>query len=215
MRALSTLVLLACVARTAAAQQPAAPSGSSGRPIWVSVGAGALRGAPISDKASGGGWHLQTSAPVTVTFSMPLWGQTIGLRAQTASINLRFTGPACADCAGRVQGTATLATWNKTSQMGNSAYNTEIEFALGMMSWTGLKGRDGNQLPASGAVHDFAYGLSYGVSRVFSDRLDGLLTLDVLSLTHPIGSASATGVRGSGQVTLYGLRAGLRMQLGG
>jgi hypothetical protein len=113
-----------------------------------------------------------------------------------------------------VQGTATLATWNKTSQMGNSANNTEIEFALGVMTWSGLRGLDGNQLPAAGAVHDFTYGLSLGWSRVLSDRFDALLMLDILNLTHAIGSAGNTGVRGNGQITLYGLRAGVRMQLG-
>jgi len=205
---------MACVAQASAAQQPDKPSNPPDTPIWISVSAGGLRGVPVSDKASNGGWHLQTSAPVTVAFAMPLWGQTIGLRAQTSSINLRFTGPSCADCAGRVQATATLATLNKTSQIGNSAYNTEIEFALGMTSWTGLRGRDGNQLPAAGAVHDFTYGISFGWSRVLSDRLDALLMLDILNLTHAIGSASVTGVRGNGQITLYGLRAGARLQLG-
>jgi hypothetical protein len=214
MRALSTLIVLACVARAAAAQKPDAPSDTTDRPLWFSVSAGGLRGAPISDRASNGGWRLQTSAPVTVAFSMPLWGRTLGLRAQTAGINMRFTGPSCTDCAGRVQATMTLATYNNTRQIGNSAFNTEIEYVIGMTSWTGLRGRDGNQLPAAGAAHDFTYGLSVGWSRVMSDRLDALLMIDALSLTHRIGSASVTGVRGGGQVMLYGLRAGARMQLG-
>ncbi len=213
-RALSTLIVLACAAPIAAAQSPGAPADSADHPIWVSVSAGALRGAPISDKASNGGWHLQTSSPVTVAFSMPIFGKTIGVRAQTAAIPLRFTGPSCADCAGRVQGTATLATLNQTAPIGNSAYNVEIEYALGVTSWTGLRGLSGNQLPSPGAVHDFTYGLSLGWSRILSDRFDALLMIDVLSLTHRVGSASVTGVRGNGQVTLYGLRAGARMQLG-
>jgi len=214
MRVLSTLVLLACVARAAAAQQPAAPSDSTDHPIWVSVSAGGLRGTPISDKASNGGWHLQTSAPVTVAFSMPLWGRTLGVRVQSGGINMRFTGPSCADCAGRVQATTTLATYNRTMPIGASAFNTEVEYVVGLTSWTGLNGRRGDQLPSVGATRDFTYGLSLGWSRVMSDRLDALLMIDALSLTHRVGSASATGVRGSGQVMLYGLRAGARMQFG-
>ena len=214
MRVLSTLVLLACVAHALAAQQPAAPNDSTDHPIWVSVSAGLLRGTPISDRASNAGWHLHTSAPVTVAFSMPLWGKTLGLRAQTAGINMRFTGPPCIDCAARVQSTATLLTMNTTSQIGNSAYNTEIEYAIGMVSWTGLRGRNGDQVPTSGAAHDFAYGLSLGWSRLMNDRVDALLMIDVLSLTHAIGKAEITGVHGSGQVLLYGMRAGARMQLG-
>lgn len=214
MRVLSTLIVLACVARAAAAQQPAAPKDTSDHPIWVSVSAGVLRGSPISDRASSGGWRLKTSAPVTVAFSMPLFGKTLGLRAQTEGINLRFTGPACSNCAGRVQGTATLLTMNKTAQLGNSAYNTEVEYAVGVTSWTGLRGRNGDQLPTVGAAHDFTYGLSVGWSRVMNDRFDALVMIDVLSLTHALGSASVTGVRGSGQIFLYGVRAGARLQLG-
>jgi len=210
----STLVLIALVARAATAQSPSVPTDTSSRPVWLSAGVGAMPGPAVSDKASNGGWHLKMSAPVTVALSSVLFGQTLGVRVQTAEIPMRFTGAACASCDGQVRALVALATYNRTTPLGDTPWNVEFEFGLGMTRWSGLRGRGSDELPAIGTVQDVSYAFSIGWSRVFSDRLDGLLMLDAVSATHAIGSAVVTGVRNNGQIALYALRTGARLRLG-
>ncbi len=196
------------------AQGSGAPADTAALPIWVSASFGAMRGTNISDKASHGGWHLNTSSPVAVAASMPLWGRTVGVRVQASSVNMRFSGPSCASCAARVMATTTLGTMNVTNQIGSSAFNTEFEVGLGVTSWTGLRVDGGSSTNASSAVHDFTLALSGGVSRILSDRFDALLMVDLLSMSHPLAPVTESGLRTGGQLTLYAARLGARLRIG-
>ncbi len=212
-RALSTVLMAVALAHRAGAQVFDEPSRYAGSSWWVGVGSGQSERISISDKASEGKWFLEPSTPVRVQVAWGRAARTVGLTVSNASIPLNIIGPSYAGCRARVRSTQALGTYRSTAPITTSRFRSVLEFGGGITRWSGLRGRNGCQVPVVAANIDFTFAASIGIALPVSEYLEVSVSYDIAALVHEKEQHAYAVPGATAKVSVPTLLAGARLRL--
>lgn len=210
-RALSTVVLILALARSAAAQfggpRYYEPDG------WYLGGAQAsVRAASISDRATDATWVMDKANLLTGSLEYGRSDRSMGARVVYGTIPMSFEGASCLACRGEVQMLTALAVYRRGGPLFNTGLSQIIELAVGATQWSNLSGVSGPQLPTMSPQTDFTYAVSIGAGLPIGQRLEVMAAYDVQQIKHRPRSGTNLP-SSSGSVGLAVVRIGARWRL--
>ena len=205
------LVLCSTLAASSVGAQIVRPRYSLNDPVaFVSLGMAFQQSFQMTDGTTSTTWQFSNATPYVASLEKALsGGASLGLRASTAKIPLRYTssgGASDAD-ANVSQGFLTLHVAS------GSSFHSVLELSAGATMFSNFRAQAGGaKLPPNSPDYDFSFGFGYGFGYSFNPRFAIDVVQDVTTSLHQKTGLAAGD---DSSIRLHSTRVVGRFGLGG
>ena len=205
------LVLLTFLASSNAGAQIIRPGYQLRAPAaWISLGAALQQSWSVTDGATGSRWEFSNATPYEASLEKTLsGGASFGVRGATATVPLRYVGPAVTR-----EADANVSQLFATLHVANGReFHTVLEISGGATVYSNFRARaNGEKLGPDTADADFSFAFGYGFGYAFSPAF----SIDVVQgVTTSLHQKTGLSAGDDSSVRIQGTRIVGRIGLGG